>query len=278
MEQQQIELTLQKKEIEDRKTMKVDDHIYTNENNMNMSNTVIIHAKNSCSNSDLICTPIKHKNNNTTLLAPHTTSKLQSVIETVNEHAVSPSKRAQEIYRNAFFLPMQDCQRERLALETAVQKEMYEFQQYQSNVNEQIVMAMHKQSKLCVDYQTRFLNERSMRMLYLQQLIELQGNIRVFARVRPTSTKNDEKVEVYKTNEDCTSLIVNDKTNGKAFEFDKVFSATSTQSNHDIHRDAHTQTCINIFLEKYICMYLYLYITYVKYKNIFLLMICVQTI
>jgi hypothetical protein len=76
------------------------------------------------------------------------------------------------------------------------------------------------------DLYHRFVKEQSMRKKYLNALIEMQGNIRVFTRIRPLS---ESEINNGETNTikfiDQQAIAVNDKI----FEFDKCFDPNSTQ-------------------------------------------------
>lgn len=84
--------------------------------------------------------------------------------------------------------------------------------------------------------------EQNKRKKLQNQLIELQGNIRVFCRVRPQNTHeasiNDGCCIEFKSDE---SLIINNKL----YEFDRVYDQSSTQS--DVYSDVSpfVQSCID---------------------------------
>lgn len=92
------------------------------------------------------------------------------------------------------------------------------------------------------DLSSELLNEQNKRKKLTNQIIELQGNIRVFCRVRPSSKKELDN------NDTCCIEFKNDESlviNNKLFEFDRVFDQSATQS--DIYNDVSpfVQSCID---------------------------------
>ena len=73
----------------------------------------------------------------------------------------------------------------------------------------------------------------ALRKKYHNEIVELKGNIRVFARVRPTIKEDGvgaqaEHVVTFDDDDDCL-LSVGHRGNLKTFEMDKVFQPGSTQ-------------------------------------------------
>lgn len=89
---------------------------------------------------------------------------------------------------------------------------------------------MAEQSNKFRSLETLLSEERSKRIAACSRVIELQGNIRVFCRVRPMN--HNEQIEGDEAAVKCTTeSTIAVKGHSKEFSFDRVFDSNSTQSD-----------------------------------------------
>eukprot|EP00607_Mallomonas_marina_P009445 CAMPEP_0182420570 /NCGR_PEP_ID=MMETSP1167-20130531/5475_1 /TAXON_ID=2988 /ORGANISM="Mallomonas Sp, Strain CCMP3275" /LENGTH=648 /DNA_ID=CAMNT_0024596713 /DNA_START=41 /DNA_END=1987 /DNA_ORIENTATION=- len=107
------------------------------------------------------------------------------------------------------------------------------------------------------DYQAMFVKENKHRKVLHNKILDLQGNIRVFCRVRPmveVERKSGEGIEVteFPTEEDL--IIQKDPSSKAKYEFDRVFAPGSSQG---IVFENVKPTCLSVLDGYNVCIFAY---------------------
>ncbi|KAL8594301.1 hypothetical protein ACOMHN_001003 [Nucella lapillus] len=126
------------------------------------------------------------------------------------------------------------------------------------DLQQQMMSAVHHVTEENKDLVRKYHKEMRLRKKYHNELVELKGNIRVFCRVRPpikedgTGTQAD--VIVTYDPDDLGLIYVSNKGRIQTFEFDRVFSASSTQTEVFEEVRALVTSCIDGFN---VCIFAY---------------------